>query len=246
MIRAALRSNAFEMRELIKMADNKRITSAATPNSSSTCVMSDAAKPDDDRRLRNAVEDLRNQLKEIEGLSELVALIPRDIDALCTQVELFDTLALVEPLIDSMGVRSKEWGAIRDSIATLSVHPRRRKAKVSLNMALVEDFVENGLYPVARGRVKPFLEKLALVKLTRDEWLDLITSIETIYEEVVYDSLEADASEEEELAAKEDALLVDAKLLECAGDDSSWCSKHGKQNCPPIEKKGICPGTTTL
>lgn len=162
-----------------------------------------AAAVADDRRLKNAVEDLRNQLKEIEPLSELVALIPSDIDALCTQVELFDTLALEDPLIDSMGVRSAEWDAIRESIWT-SVPARKRKTKVRLNMALVEDFIENGLTSVARGRVKPLLSKLALVKLTKDEWIDLITSIETIYEEVVYDSLEADASEEEKLEKREE------------------------------------------
>lgn len=222
--------------------------------------MSDAAKPDDDRRLRNAVEDLRNQLKEIEPLSELVALIPSDIDALCTQVELFDTLALEDPLIDSMGVRSAEWDAIRESIWT-SVPARKRKTKVRLNMALVEDFIENGLTSVARGRVKPLLSKLALVKLTKDEWIDLITSIETIYEEVVYDSLEADASEEEKLEKREDALLpkrefVDAKLLEEEKKQDVWCGTklphckclNGNHDHPPfeVEKKGVCPGTTTL
>lgn len=82
-------------------------------------------------------------------------------------------------------------------------------------MAAVEHFIENEISFVARGRFKEYLSKIALVRLSTDEWRDLFDLLETIYDEIANGETELSEVEEEKLPLqKEEKKDIEKPIVE--------------------------------
>jgi hypothetical protein len=197
-----------------------------------------ASEQRSERRLNNAFRDLQSFVKDNESLAEFYPLLPTTIEALRSHVEQIDSLALKYSIVDAMGRQSDGWKKLLNEAIVVAKKRSEKNKKNTLNMAAVEHFIENEISFVARGRFKEYLSKIAVIRLSTDEWRDLFDLLETIYDEIANGETELSEVEEEDAALLPKKEFVDKKEIEEAKLPPHWCGT-GRED--EMRKMGLLP-----